>query len=206
MPNSIPPRPTPNLNIEAIEQRVYSTERQIREVADQMSSGFADLRRENAANIDKVTSAVSMLSKDVAERNKVQWPVLTGFGVLILSILGGLGVLSLSPIKDNLAKSDARVEQLGTRIDMVASQYVSRVENDRLRTEDTKRADIVRQQINDDIKQLTEAVNTVTRTFVPRVEAEAIARLQEKLADERAKNTELRLNHHTAILDRMTTK
>jgi phage-related minor tail protein len=158
------------------------------------------------STIHQLAETVGGLAQAVQSGRQTQWPVLTGFGILVMTVLGGLGVLSLSPIKDNLAKTDTRIEQLSGRIDMVAGTYVSRAENDRLRNEDKDRAAIVRQQINDDIKQLTESVNVIARTFVPRVEADAIARLQEKLADERAKNTALRLDRHSGILDRLMTK
>lgn len=157
-------------------------------------------------SIAQLTESIGSLAQAFNDRGRTPWVVLIGFGTLIVTIMGGIGTLAYLPVKDSLLKTESRIDQQQARLDQIASAYVSRAENDRLRNEDKDRAQIVRQQIYDDLKQLTEAVNTISRTFVPRVEAEAIARLQEKLAGERAKNTELRLNRHSTIIDRLSIK
>ena len=158
------------------------------------------------ATVSQLASTVNTLAETINERGRAPWGViLTGIGVSVTIIIA-VGGLAYWPVISGQQKAEVRIEQLQARVDTVAGGYVSRAENDRLRSEDKDRAAIVRQQVNDDIKQLTEAVNTISRTFVPRVEAEAIARLQEKLADERAKNTELRLDRHSQAIQKLSGK
>lgn len=194
---------TPSGNtLDVLENKTYQNERQISDLADAMRAGFAEMRRETSASIDKLALSIGGIQKEVADRNKTPWQALS----VLMGALVIFGGMAYWPVRENQADTKEQLMSIRSVIAGFTANYVSRNENDRLRTEDKDRAAIVRNQLNDDIKQLTEAVNTISRTFVPRVEAEAIARLQEKLADERAKNTELRLNRHSTAIDRLTAR
>lgn len=89
----------------ALEQRVYSTEQSITALGAQIS-----------ALSTKVETAFGSLSAKFDERGRTQWPVIIGFGTLMMIVAGAVGTLAYMPIREKQMDFTARVEKIEDRI------------------------------------------------------------------------------------------
>jgi DNA repair exonuclease SbcCD ATPase subunit len=94
-----------NLRIsnEALEQRVYGLEQGISNLDKRIDSDFASLRSDFANAINGINSKL-----DRAGDIRWIWGPLVGGAMLLLAVVGGLGTLSLNPVKENVASLEAR--------------------------------------------------------------------------------------------------
>lgn len=60
-------------------------------------------------NLNKLTHAVESLSDKITQNSQTNWSVLAAWSAVIITILGGLGYLALSPTQEMLKILEQRV-------------------------------------------------------------------------------------------------
>ncbi len=116
-------------------------------------SNFGALR-ERVNNIDKrlgeLVESMITLNTTIHEASKTNWGQLIGFATVICVVLGGLWILVIIPIKDDL--KDLRVSTLTAKEEGSRERYVDR---ELLRLE----ADIKEKAAKDDLNQIIYEIN-----------------------------------------------
>lgn len=59
-------------------------------------------------NMSRLTEAVQMLTDKITQQSSTNWNVLAAWSAVIISILGGLGYLALSPLQREMVRIESR--------------------------------------------------------------------------------------------------
>lgn len=84
----------------------------ISERVENQGKDIVDLRSNMNTGFQTVNAAIAGLSNEVRSSGKTHWPVVFGALSVVITILAGLGVLSLQPIKDNTARLETALVRL----------------------------------------------------------------------------------------------
>jgi hypothetical protein len=115
-------------NIAALNQKVIGLEGDVQALRHDMSAGIANLRHD-------VTAQFTQINTKLDSRGDIKWlaaPAIA-LAMLILAIVGGLGTLSLNPVKEDSIRVRHELEM--TRRDAVETNrrqwdYISKMRSD----------------------------------------------------------------------------
>ncbi|MEX2739898.1 hypothetical protein AB3480_00365 [Rhizobium mongolense] len=85
-------------------ERVTNLGRRQTDLEAEMRSGFKQMETSITGIAAEMRSSIAALSTNLAERNQTHWPLIFAALSVVITILAGLGFLSLQPIKDNVAR------------------------------------------------------------------------------------------------------
>lgn len=99
-------------NIAALNQKVIGLEGDVQGLRQDMAAGLASLRTDFVASFERINSKLDA-------RDDRKWAVAPAIAMmmLILAIIGGLGTLSLSPVKEDVAR--LRYETARTETELI---------------------------------------------------------------------------------------
>lgn len=93
-------------------ERVTNLGRRQTDLESEMRSGFKQMETSFMGIAAEMRTSIAALSTKFAERNQTQWPILIAALGVVITILAGLGVLSLQPIKDNNSRLEAALVRI----------------------------------------------------------------------------------------------
>lgn len=135
------------VNVDALEQRVYGTERKLDELGTQMSS----MRRDMADAIASISTKLDIQQKDSNDRqdkaqrdaiaaSRTNWmPIIGTMGTLILAfvtIFGVVGSMALSPIRSSIEHQDGAIHDINVAMTPLLA-FAAQHERDMQKFQDT---------------------------------------------------------------------
>ena len=128
----------PNGSFDPIAQWARLSER-----VENQGKDIIDLRSNMNTGFQNIQSALAGLSNELRGSTKTQWPVIWSAAAVCVTVLSGLGIILLQPVKENIAEAKTQIVELGNST--VSRQEMDwrakRGEEDRTRT-DTAVADL----------------------------------------------------------------
>ena len=122
-----------------VSERVENQGREIGDIRSNMNTGFANTNANFQALSNELRAQTAALNNTIAERNKTPWGVLIAAGVLILSIVGGLGTMAVKPLVDGqyeLVQTDKQIiANMLTRAEVEYRQLRSAEDRNRMQRE-----------------------------------------------------------------------
>lgn len=109
------------------------------ERVENQGKDIVDLRSNMNTGFQGVNANLAALSNELRSAGKTHWPVVFAALSVVITILAGLGFLSLQPIKDNTARLEIALARLAeTSVSQNEMQWrTARGAEDRKRTEDS---------------------------------------------------------------------
>jgi hypothetical protein len=142
-------------------ERVDNQGRRINDLESKMDRGFT-----------LIGSQITSLADDMRKSGRTEWPVITGFAAVTITILGGLGFLALQPIKDNLAEFKMTYAQNRDRGWQDQNVRFGKLENEIgamvPRAEHETHWDSENQRFNDQQRQIDEIKSSQANTYSAR--------------------------------------
>lgn len=107
------------------------------ERVENQGKDIVDLRSNMNTGFQGVNANLAALSNELRSAGKTHWPVIFAALSVVITILAGLGFLSLQPIKDNTARLETALARLAeTTVSQNEMEWRSaRGSEDRMRTE-----------------------------------------------------------------------
>jgi hypothetical protein len=84
-------------NIAALNQKVLGLESDVQNIGQRLDAGLANLRQDFVASFERINAKLD--NRD--DRRWIIAPAI-GFMMLVLAIIGGLGTMSLGPVKEDV--------------------------------------------------------------------------------------------------------
>ncbi|WP_244427851.1 hypothetical protein [Sinorhizobium fredii] len=108
------------------------------ERVENQGKDIVDLRSNMNTGFQTVNSAIGTLSNELRNSSRTHWPVIFAALSVVITILAGLGFLSLQPIKDNTARLETAFVRLSESVvtQKEMEWRTARGAEDRKRTDD----------------------------------------------------------------------